>query len=175
MEKNKKKNILGAIILAICLGIYALMIVPVFIMSHTNTTQKTCLSNQKQIAHATLMWVQENNNEKMPSTDAWEVIDIKKEVLKCPKDKKYKKSGNSYVYNRAVAGQYLEKIEDPSNTILTADGERTTTYSTKANIAYSKDDLRYRHSDGILCSYVDGHAAYSYRGSSDPRIDFPYK
>ena len=170
MEEKKKKAIISAIIiLATCLGGLIVLITPILIKAHKQAIHVTCLSNQKQIAVATFMWVQENK-EKMPGTDFWKVLGLEGKVLRCPKDINYKKSGNSYVYNRAVAGQYLKNIKDPQNTVLTAEGEHAATYNTKANIAYSAHDLRYRHYKGVVYSRVDG-STVSRGGDIDPKIE----
>ena len=121
--------------------------------NHGTARQTTCLSNQKQIALAFGMFVQDND-EKMPvvNNSVFSTIGLSGKVLNCPNTE-----GQGYVVNAVLSKLSLDQIESPTSIWLTADARKGAT----GPIGYTGADMDNRHADGILSSYFDGHAAYS--------------
>ena len=145
------------------IAILAAILFPVFSKAREKARQTTCTSNQKQIATAVMMYVQENE-ETMPEVDFWSTVDgASGKILVCPTAGK--KISNAYVANRAVLGLGLGQIERPTRMFLTADGAHTATSDTNANLCYSSDDIVARHTDKVITSFVDGHVELTTKGS----------
>ncbi|MHB9024735.1 MAG: prepilin-type N-terminal cleavage/methylation domain-containing protein [Armatimonadota bacterium] len=141
-------------------AILAAMLFPVFSKAREKARQATCMSNQRQIAEALLMWSQDHDEGLPDSSSIWCDLDISSNrLLVCPT--KGKAAGNSYVYNSRVAGKALGELDEPTEVILTADGIQTN------NVAYSQADLDFRHSEKAVISYIDGHIALRKCGGAD--------
>jgi prepilin-type processing-associated H-X9-DG protein len=145
--------------LVIILGIIAIIAIlmyPMFFRTGRGDSRQTpCLSNQKQIALAFCMYVQEND-ETMPVVDdnVFTTIGLHGKVLECRNDKGKLQGG--YVVNAVLSRLGIGDVESPTAVWLTADG--------KANvvpIGFTAADMAARHAGGIIASYFDGHAAYS--------------
>jgi len=111
----------------------------------------TCVSNQKQISTATMMYIQEND-ECLPSTNdnVWYLIDVGGKMLKCPSDKN--RAENAYAFNASMSDIYLGEINDPNEIALTADSEN------ENNLMTGFDDIIKRHrGDCAVISFVDSH------------------
>ena len=136
------------------IAILAAILFPVFSRAREKAYQTTCLSNQKQIALANMMYTQENK-EKMPKADAkvFDTIKITGKVLVCPTAEK---GSQSYVYNATLSSISLGALANPENIWLTADAATTMIDPVGTNA----DDIGMRHSGGFIASFVDGHAEY---------------
>ena len=117
--------------------------------------QTTCLSNQKQIALAMLLYLEENK-EIFPeiNDDIFSTLGLSGKVLFCPNT-----TGQCYVVNARLSNLELKQIEDPESVWLTADAARGAT----GPVGYGASDMDPRHAGGIIASFVDGHAAYHKR------------
>jgi len=111
--------------------------------------QSTCSSNQRQIAAAIQMYVQDHEETLPGSATIWQDINVDSGVLVCPTaGKKYP---NGYGYNRSVSGAAMGDIQDPMSKPLTADTK------VSENLLVIPADPDYRHSNAIVMSYLDGH------------------
>jgi len=137
--------------------ILAGILYPVITASRNKARQTKCLSNQKQIATAILMQAQ--NNEKFPGDTVWadlsEYENITPEVRQCPADTAVP---NGYVYNSYLAGKSVATAREGANTLLIADGLHDAGADSDPNLAYSSEDILFRHNDYAVCTYADGHA-----------------
>ena len=116
--------------------------------------QTTCVSNQKQIALATMMYVQEND-EKFPPVDnkTWELIDVGGKLLECPSNRNDRSI--SYSYNANLSRLSLGKIYDPTEVALTADSDNENSKMTKISdiaLRHRKDESAY-----AIVAFTDGH------------------
>ena len=135
------------------IAILAAILFPVFSKAREKARQSTCTSNQKQLALATLMAVQEND-ETMPSTgEFWTAISVSGKVLQCPTAGK--SVANAYGYSNRVAGRGMGEIGSPVSEELTADAIS----DLQGNILLTKNDAEFRHDSSIIVSYVDGHVS----------------
>lgn len=139
------------------IAILAAILFPVFAKAREKARQTQCMNNQKQIATAALMYVQEHD-EKFPTADtAWSSLDVPAKVLQCPTAGK--KVANAYVYSFALSGRPLGELGDPTQEMVTADGQHTGgADGTIDQIAYLERDIAYRHANRIIVSFADGHA-----------------
>jgi len=108
----------------------------------------TCISHQKQITLANMMYVQENN-EKFPGAGFWADIDVGNNVIKCPVAGSDVE--NAYAFNANIASLSLGEIYNPVDVALTADSD------TQNNMMYSAKDLAFRHEENVIISFIDGH------------------
>jgi len=139
----------GLLIAATIVGLIVLVLIPLLDKVSEYPRQTTCTSNQKQIATAVAMYVQEHDMT-MPSTaNFWNDIGVSGKILKCPTANK--RIQNSYGQNCSVNGLKIEKIYDPAGTFLTADVRPTS-----GNII-SIGNGDPRHNKRLIASYVDGH------------------
>ena len=136
------------------IAILAAILFPVFSKAREKARQTTCTSNQKQIATATMMYIQENE-ERLPGEDFWSVVDgASGKILICPTAGK--KVARAYGYNAFIAGKGLGEIPVPEDVCLTAD---TVADLADGLLAFA-DDFDMRHAGGMISSYVDGHVVY---------------
>jgi len=150
------------------IAILAAILFPVFSKAREKARQTTCTSNQKQLATATMMYIQENE-ERMPGTDFWSVIDVGGKILICPTAGK--KIANAYAVSNAVLGIGLGEISDPVSEELTMDAAD----GTANQILLTKDDADMRHTKKAIVSYVDGHVVLTdaIKAVYAPKEDFP--
>ena len=98
-----------------------------------------------------MMYVQENE-ETMPVTDFWSVVDgASGKILICPTAGK--KIANAYGYSNRVAGVGLGEIQMPTEEELTMDAVA----GLANNLLLTLDDVEFRHTKKAIVSYVDGH------------------
>ena len=150
-EKSVKKelSLTGLLVAATSVALIVFVIIPFYNNLQEYARQTSCTSNQKQIAVAIMMYVQEHDMT-MPSTaNFWNDIGVSGKILKCPTANK--RIQNSYGQNCSVNGLKIEKIDDPAGTFLTADVRPTS-----GNII-SIGNGDPRHNKRLIASYVDGH------------------
>ena len=162
---KKGFTLIELLVVIAIIAILAAILFPVFAKAREKARQTTCISNQKQIALAVNMYVQENE-ETMPMADGWvTAIDLSGKVLTCPNTPTLP---ISYVYNNHVAGLKLGEIQEPVEVVLTADGKHEATAAvtgppakaaTYNNVAYKAVDYAMTRHGGkmAIASYVDGH------------------
>jgi len=131
----------------------AAILFPVFSKAREKARQTTCTSNQKQIALAVTMYIQENE-ETLPTIDdsILGTVDIKGKIANCPNT-----TGQGYVFNGVLSEQGLGSINEPTMVWLSADAKKGATEFA----AFSTSDMEARHAGGIIASYLDGHVVYS--------------
>ncbi|MEI7832297.1 MAG: prepilin-type N-terminal cleavage/methylation domain-containing protein [bacterium] len=150
------------------IAILAAILFPVFSKARAKARETQCTSNQRQIAIATMVYVQEHN-EILPSIATfWTSLKLTSaltdttlalqssatpKVVTCPDSKK----ANGYIFNYNLGGKSLGEMlaagADFSSKFLTADGVGTSV----PNIGILMDDLDYRHNSKLIASFLDGH------------------
>jgi len=135
------------------IAILAAILFPVFSKAREKARQTTCTSNQKQIALAVTMYVQEND-ETLPVIDdsILGTVDIKGKIANCPNT-----TGQGYVFNGVLSDQGLGSIGEPTNVWLTADAKKGAT----SFAGYTTADMEARHAGGMIASFADGHVIYA--------------
>ncbi len=147
------------------IAVLAAILFPVFARAREKARQTACLNNQRQIAVAISMYVQDHDETFFPDSGsrAWSgVLAAYNEpsIYDCPTQ-----SGRAgtdqpeYGFNRWLFGVALGDITTPANTVLVTDLEPTTR---RANAALNRltQDISARHQGGVVLACADGHAAY---------------
>ena len=136
------------------IAILAAILFPVFARAREKARQTTCTSNQKQIATAVMMYVQENE-ERLPGADVWSVIGVTGKSLQCPTAGN--KIANAYAFNGSVLDKGLGEIKDPVRTICTVDADIPGGILTAETV----DGIAARHTGKPIISYLDSHVVLS--------------
>ena len=149
-------GIICSIMLTICLLVFAGpllfagLAIPIFSKANEKSDQTNCLSNQRQIAMAAMLYAQDNN-QKLPS--GFTSLNLSPSVLTC------KDSSNpiGYGYNSNLAGSALGSINstDQPKILLSADSN-----APNHLITSSTDIDSTRHKSGYIASFVDGHVEF---------------
>ena len=141
------------------IAILAAILFPVFAKAREKARQTKCLSNQRQIAMAALMYCQDNTKgtqEILPaSTTFWTDINVPAAVLTCPSKKTL---ANGYVVPNSLGGKSLGDLPSAELVVVSADGSTVFTGGT-ANLMYTPSDYDFRHDKSVIASFVDGHVA----------------
>jgi prepilin-type processing-associated H-X9-DG protein len=148
----------GGFFSRLIIAILAAILFPVFAKAREKARQTACLNNQRQIALAIQMYTQDHEELLPAAAEVWGAINLDKGVLICPTAGK--KQANGYVYSSLVAGIALGEIADPTAEVLVADGKALSTAvaNPAANVLYAPGDLDWRHANGYIAAFVDGHA-----------------
>ncbi len=184
---RKGFTLIELLVVIVIIAILAAILFPVFAKAREKARQTACMSNQKQIALYTMVYTQENKEQLPYASSFWTNIQIPAKMVICLDNKGNSYNGvpttanpgNAYVYFIALDGKMLSNVPSPEATPLTADGYHAATVgtmalpsliyrdgswdSTYANIAYTPDDIVYRHNNGTqaIASYLDGHVDMS--------------
>jgi prepilin-type N-terminal cleavage/methylation domain-containing protein/prepilin-type processing-associated H-X9-DG protein len=185
---RKGFTLIELLVVIAIIAILAAILFPVFAKAREKARQSSCLNNQRQIAVAILMWAQDHDELLPDQSNVWPELNIDRNILMCPT--KGKKVANAYVYNAGLSNKSLGEIPNPDSQLLTADGQHAATAengtptnaggyweATYDNCAYTVDDLDERHSDRMVCTYVDGHVSTLRLPSADEPTswDLPVK
>ena len=165
--KQKGFTLIELLVVIAIIAILAAILFPVFAKAREKARQTECLSNQKQIATAAIMWSQDNN-EMLPTCAAfWSSMALSGNVTKCLTAGT--SVANAYGYNYSIGGDTLQMVANPTSTFLTADantisdGASGMVLSPVANVIYDVNggDFAARHASGtaagVIASFVDGH------------------
>jgi len=143
------------------IAVLAAILFPVFARAREKARQSTCLSNQRQIVAAALMYAQDHE-EALPGPDCvWQELELEQGILVCPTAGK--SVVNGYVYNNKWSGLALGSIAAPNEAALLADGKHAASAATPSseatfdNVFYEQVDLDKRHSKACVLGYADGH------------------
>jgi len=133
------------------IAILAAILFPVFNKAREKSRQADCINNQRQIATAILMRVQDNDEAFPAAEELWASLALPPRTLKCQSAKLNQE--NTYVFNRGLGDMALGDIEKESEIFMTADGKQDN------NLAYLDIHLQERHTNKLVASFVDGHVA----------------
>jgi type II secretory pathway pseudopilin PulG len=138
-------------VVAVILGIVALVLIPVFQPAKEGNGHRSCSNNQKRIANATTLYVVDHA-DTLPPADGWPAtLGLGAEALICPQAPKVPLG---YVYNAALDGRKLDGLGDHTNVLVTTDGAnpaRPGVWESEANTDWT------RHEGISIRGYLDGH------------------
>ena len=147
------------------IAILAAILFPVFAKAREKARQNSCLNNQRQIAIALSMYVQDNEETYMPDTGnaAWSTLMVnynEPSIYDCPtKTGKGKNTAPEYGFNAYMFGMAAGDLAGPADTPMTSD----LTMDTPAKNYALKDfdaDVDPRHAVGAVMSFADGHVKW---------------
>jgi prepilin-type processing-associated H-X9-DG protein len=149
----------------------------VFAKAREKARTNTCMNNQRQIAVAMLMYVQDNDETFIPvnKTSSWAGY-LKPyneaSIYDCPtKTGKGNNDKPEYGFNAGLYAVALGDVKNPTICPLTADyvdgGQNSTNYSFTDFDA----QLDTRHNNGLNISCIDGHVAYeAFQGATTSKF-----
>jgi len=140
------------------IAILAAILFPVFAKAREKARQAKCTSNLRQIALATQMYAQENNETMPTSSSFWSAIGVPAAVFTCPSKKTL---ANGYVFPDVWSGKSLGEMPSAESCVVCGDGEMKSSAlitGALANVAYV-DMLDYdlRHNKSYIVGCADGH------------------
>jgi prepilin-type N-terminal cleavage/methylation domain-containing protein len=145
------------------IAILAAILFPVFAKAREKARQTKCLSNQRQIALACMMYAQDNDETLPTSGSVWTSLGIDAKILVCPTTGDTQPIG--YSYNNFISGEALGDVDSPTQATLSMDGFTTTAATNVSsplqNTFYVQADLNKVHNGKAIESYVDGHVDMS--------------
>jgi len=136
------------------IAMLASILMPVFSNAREKARQTMCISNQRQIAMATTMSLQDHEESYPDSADYWKTLDIDRKVLSCPtSDEKVDQQNQiGYAYSQFVAGRSNGEVKTPASEILITDGKSAD------NILREPADFDFRHQESVVATFCDCHA-----------------
>ena len=162
---RKGFTLIELLVVIAIIAILAAILFPVFAKAREKARQTTCLSNQRQLMMAAMLYTQ-FNSEMLPPANTWmsSMNVIGSKSLQCSDDStSFKTNGTSYIITGA-AGTSLAAYSgtggatDPTLVPLFVDGASTTL---NTNCYTTTADLQTRHSSsnglGFIAAFIDGH------------------
>lgn len=167
MRRRPGFTLVELLVVIAILAVLASMLLPALSQAKEKARQTTCTSNQHHIYLAITMYLQDNNETYPLVSSVWNGVDA--QILRCPTQQNLlgenppPGSGtvNDYLYSKFIAGKALGDVRFPTDEIFCADaapldgpgdGNRT------ANVLATPGDLSFRHNDGFIATFCDGHA-----------------
>lgn len=151
--------------------ILAGILFPVVSKSRDKARMATCLSNQRQLSVAMVMYTQEHDDRMPTASQFWQEVKLGPGITQCPTQGP---GVNGYVFNIYLSGVSLGKVVRPDKVLVTVDGKQTSGVDVDAyapyaantitetplpNVCYLPEDADPRHGGKFVASYLDGHSA----------------
>lgn len=181
MKRNLMKpygfTLIELLVVIAIIAILAAILFPVFSKAREKAMQSSCISNQKNLALAFMVWSQDHD-EKLPAKENWQAaLDVPSKIFNCPTNSHVGTTNDpDYFY---VAGSFLDgiaiaEIEDQAAAPLTADWKYVGQWQTGAYITNDPKDPvtnlgihdaaaavdnvdAKRHNGYAIMSFLDGH------------------
>ena len=146
------------------IAVLAAILFPVFAKAREKAWQSTCLSNQRQLATAVSIYLQDNDETFFPyDHNVWstKLVGMSPEVFHCPSTSDPgSPSTPNYGFNAALYGVSLGTMQSPAMTPLTADYNALNARPDYQIADWNNDiDPRHSNKDTVILACVDGHAA----------------
>ena len=153
------------------IAVLAAILFPVFARAREKARQSSCLNNQRQIAVAIQIYLQDNNFKFMPADGVWSTrLNLAAGIFSCPSISKpvgFKGSGStpSYGFNAVLFGAAMGDVVTPAMCPMTADYNVITPRKIY-QISNWNTDLAPRHDNGVTMSFADGHVTWENIGQT---------
>jgi len=146
------------------IAVLAAILFPVFAKAREKSWQATCTSNQRQIAAAVAIYVQDNDESFFPAdATVWatKLPGLPAEVFHCPSTSDPGSASTpNYGFNASLYGVTLGNMLTPATTPLTADYNALNARASYQIADWNIDiDTRHNNKDAVILSCVDGHVA----------------
>jgi len=156
-------TLIELLVVVAIIAILAAILFPVFATAREKARQAKCTSNQRQIAAAILMYVQDHEELFMTDLESQSWSSSlgsynDGHIYDCPSTATVGSAGKpEYGFNFFLLGGPLGDIEHPASMLMTAD--RLPGQGDYAFVDLD-EELDPRHNTGLILSCVDGHVAY---------------
>ena len=176
---RKGFTLIELLVVIAIIAILAAILFPVFAKAREKARTNSCLNNQRQIAIAISMYIQDNDEKIFPDPGnrAWAsyLKDYNEATIyNCPSEDLDGNNNNpEYGFNELLYGNALGDIKKPEITLVTADlNVEETTLSANPTWALrttSPDvDIATRHNKGFVGACMDGHVDYATVTDGEP-------
>ncbi len=140
------------------LSILLAILFPVFAQAREKAKEESCMTNQRYLSRAMLMYAQDHNESLPPNKDWCDLITpyiTDKKIFQCPSaDSNTNNVGKSttYAYNSHCNHLNILKVNMPSITPMTFDAKNS-----KWNQSGGDELVACRHVNKTVMSFLDGH------------------
>lgn len=174
-RRRRGFTLIELLVVIAIIAILAAILFPVFAKAREKARQTQCLNNQRQIAVAVQMYLQDNDETflKIPANGAWSTLLVaynESSIYDCPSQKGLgTNSKPEYGFNGYLSGMAMGDVTSPASTLLLADLDVDAPVSNPTCVISHANDgpISTRHSDGALVVAVDGHGQYlSFKNAS---------
>jgi len=180
LHRQRGFTLIELLVVIAIIVILAGILFPVIAKARDKARMATCLSNQRQLSIAMVMYTNEHD-ERMPmASEFWKEVKMGPGITQCPTQGP---DVNGYVFNIYLSGVSLGKVVRPDQTMVTMDGKRdsgieidnsapyaanTLTNRSLPNVCYLPEDADPRHASKFVASYLDGHSSLT---ATTPSMD----
>ncbi len=161
-ERKRNQIIVGVVLGAIGCGcliwltvIAAAIFYPVFVRAREKAKQVQCIHNQLQIARALTLYAADYDDTLPPAslwTDGVRPYLSDEAFLQCP-SVHHLECG--YAFYQPLSNRKIKEISQPSYTPMLFDSTKG-----QRNYADSGESLAFRHLNGVIVAFVDGHVRW---------------
>lgn len=155
------------------IAILAAILFPVFAKAREKARQTNCINNERQIAIAMQMYVQDNQETYPPDpvNSPWSAC-LKAynepSIYDCPTmTGRGTNNAPEYACNYKLFGKAHGDILSPANSIMVADGIPAGLTDNRAFTMFDSSMISNRHNNGTVLACFDGHVAYEALKSTD--------
>ena len=148
------------------IAVLAAILFPIFAKAREKAWQSTCLSNQRQIAAALAIYLQDNDETFMPGPNTtpadntvWstKLPSLPADVFHCPSTSDPGSASTpNYGLNFALYAQTLGNLPNPANIPMIADYSALNARASYQIVDWD-NDIDTRHATGVILACLDGH------------------
>ncbi|HOF87648.1 MAG TPA: prepilin-type N-terminal cleavage/methylation domain-containing protein [Armatimonadota bacterium] len=159
------------------IAILAAILFPVFAKAREKARTNSCINNQRQIAIALSMYIQDNDELLPPDTGTTAWSSLLKDyneptIYDCPTGVGTGTNTNpEYAFNQSLCGMALGDLPKPDLTLILADrvvNPKVDNPGAYLRLLQSPGlDVDARHNGGSVFSFLDGHVEYAAVPGSD--------
>jgi len=175
LSRKRGFTLIELLVVIAIIAVLAAILFPVFSKAREKARQSTCMNNQRQIALAVHLYIQDNDETFFPRplSGAWtNYLQLPAaEVYTCPSESGIgSQSAPYYGINEFLFGLGSGQLQKPSATLMTSDlnlaavnptAGATSSADVSCCMRVNSDlDILPRHDGGAICSAVDGHVEY---------------
>jgi len=169
-ERKSGFTLIELLVVIAIIAILASILFPVFSKAREKARQTQCQNNQRQLAIAISMYVQEHDEQLPDAGSIWSSIKLTSAlssplaqatttstVTRCPN---LPAKANGYVFNSTLSGASLgiSNNFDPTSIWLLADGQHVNAGTSMPNVAFILNDVdKVRHASKFIFAALDGH------------------